>query len=102
MPRSDDSWYACLGQQGHLWVYWLYPLDLCYALRVYYLSSSFFRDSHLRCSRMPVMRWTVSISPLSGQCRVCLHRDVYFPQPPNTIISQQFWGQCGDNKCQPY
>ena len=32
MPGNADSWYACLGEQGHLWVYWLQPLDLCKAL----------------------------------------------------------------------
>ena len=28
-------------EQGHLWVYWLHPSDLCKALWVYYISSSF-------------------------------------------------------------
>ena len=32
MPGNDDSWYACLGEQCHLWIYWLHPLDLCKAL----------------------------------------------------------------------
>ena len=32
MPGSDDYWYAILGKQDHLWVYWLHPLDLCKAL----------------------------------------------------------------------
>ena len=47
MPGNDDSWYACLVEQDHcigiltVKVYWLYPLDLCKALGVYYLSSSF-------------------------------------------------------------
>ena len=22
MPGNDDSWFSCLGEQGHLWVYW--------------------------------------------------------------------------------
>ena len=38
MPGNDDSWYACLGGQGHLWVYWLHPLDLC---NIHYESTIF-------------------------------------------------------------
>ena len=33
MLGTDDLWYACFGEQNHLWVYWLHPLDLikhCY------------------------------------------------------------------------
>ena len=43
MPKNDDSWSACLGEQGHLGVYWLHPLDLCKSLRVYYLSIFFLK-----------------------------------------------------------
>ena len=32
MVGNDDSRYACVGEQGHLWVYWLRPSDLCKAL----------------------------------------------------------------------
>ena len=32
MPGNDDSWYACLVEQGRLWVNWLYAKDLCKAL----------------------------------------------------------------------
>ena len=24
ITENDDSWYACLGEQGHVWIYWPY------------------------------------------------------------------------------
>ena len=53
MPWNDDSWYACLVEQGHLWVDWLHPLDLCKTLLLSFLL--FFRDTHLSGNRMPVI-----------------------------------------------
>ena len=35
-PGNDAFWYVCFGEQGHLWIYWLHPLDLCKALLVTY------------------------------------------------------------------
>ena len=32
MLGSDDSWYARLGEEVHLWIYWLHLLGFCKAL----------------------------------------------------------------------
>ena len=52
MPGNDDSRYACLGERGHFWVYWMHLLDLFKAFLNYEstIFPPFFKGSHLSCS----------------------------------------------------
>ena len=53
MQGNDASAYACLKENGHLWVYWLCTLKIFVQhielFFVFFLS----RDYHLNLSRMP-------------------------------------------------